>query len=199
MTERPHAPATARNREPILQVLAETLADRRRVLEIGSGTGEHAVYFGAKLPWLTWQTSDLIENHAGINAWIDYAGGENVLRPIALDVRCAEVTESAYDVVFSANTAHIMGLTAVRAMFELAAMALAAGGCLILYGPFRVSGRFTSKSNRDFDASLRARDPEMGIRDLEALDRFAARGALRRGALHEMPANNLLAVWHKAA
>lgn len=199
MSALPSAPAAERNRGPILRILESELEAAKRVLEIGSGTGQHAVHFAARMPWLTWQTSDLAASHADIRAWIEHAGLDNVLPPLELDVRDAEIEQAAYDAVFSANTAHIMDLEAVRSMFLLAGSALADGGRFLLYGPFCVDGQFTSDSNRDFDASLKARDSAMGIRDLQALDRFASASGLARRALHDMPANNFLAVWIRTA
>lgn len=199
MNERPDAPATGRNRDPILAVLVRELADRKHVLEIGSGTGQHAVYFAARLPYLSWQTSDLPESHPGINAWIESATLDNLLSPLALDVESGPDPTGEFDAVFSANTAHIMSPDAVRAMFELIGRVLPEGGVFCLYGPFRLSGEFTSESNAEFDASLRARGGSMGIRDLEWLDELAITAGLRRGALIAMPANNFIAVWRKIA
>lgn len=195
MTPLPNSPACERNRQPILEVLQEEFRNRFRVLEIGSGTGQHAVFFAAALPQLTWQTSDLPENHEGILAWLWHARLENVLEPLALDVRKFDPEGLAFDAVFSANTAHIMSLDAVRCMFRFIGRVLEEGGVFCLYGPFNFGGSFSSDSNADFDASLKQRDPAMGIRDLEELDRFAAAAALSRVRLYAMPANNHIAVW----
>lgn len=199
MPDLPDAPATARNREPILDVLEAELQGCRHVLEIGSGTGQHAVFFAARLPGLTWQTSDLPACHAGIRAWLEASAGANVRPPLALDVLSDPDPRGDYDAVFSANTAHIMSEAAVRAMFALSGRLLPAEAPLLLYGPFRIGGAFTSDSNAAFDASLRARDPSMGVRDLEQLDELADRAGLRRAALIAMPANNFIAVWRKLA
>lgn len=199
MSERPDAPATGRNRDPILAVLAREFADRKQVLEIGSGTGQHAVYFAEHLPHLTWHTSDLAESHAGINAWIESVGLENVRPPLALDVESGPDPAAEFDAVFSANTAHIMSPDAVRAMFDRTGRLLPEGGVFCLYGPFRLKGEFTSESNAEFDASLRSRDRSMGIRDLEWLDELAITAGLRRRGLIAMPANNFIAVWRKLA
>ena len=199
MAELPDAPATARNREPILEVLETEFADRRLVLEIGSGTGQHAVFFAARLPHLVWQTSDVSANHADIRAWVDARGPDNVRPPLALDVLADPDPAGDFDAVFSANTAHIMGNDAVAAMFSLVGRLLPVRGPFCLYGPFRIDGEFTSDSNADFDASLKARNPAMGIRDLESLDRLAGAAGLARDALIAMPANNFIAVWRKIA
>ena len=195
MSGKPCAPAAERNSGPILKVIREVFADASRVLEIGSGTGQHAVHFGREMPHLSWQTSDLEENHAGIRAWLDEARLANVHDPIVLDVLTAELPFSSYDAVYSANTAHVMHIEAVGKMFELVALVLQSGGVFCLYGPFRQNGEFNAASNAHFDAKLRGQDPEMGIRDLEELDRLAGSNGLRRTQLVAMPANNYLAVW----
>ena len=192
---RPNSPAAERNREPILDVLRREFSDCRRVLEIGSGTGQHAVWFAAEMPWLTWQTSDREQNHQGINAWIDTAKVENVRRPLALDVQEPADIAGTYDGIFSANTAHIMSIGAVRDMFGLASELLERDGKFCLYGPFNRNGEFTSDSNRQFDESLRVQNPEMGIRNIEELDDFAGSVNLARLRFFAMPANNNLVVW----
>ena len=171
----------------------------RRVLEIGSGTGQHAVQFARALPHLSWQPSDLDVHHPGIRAWVEYAQLDNLRAPISLDVRSAALQPASIDGVFSANTAHIMAIDAVAAMFALVASALARGGRFCLYGPFRQYGQFNTSSNAAFDATLRARDGSMGIRDLEQLDDFGSAAGLHRVRLYAMPANNHLAVWERTA
>ena len=197
MSEKPNAPATERNREAILQVLQSEFRDTKSVLEIGSGTGQHAVYLARELPYLTWQCSDREINHAGINAWIADAGLGNVLRPLALDVQDTETLSTAYDAVFSANTAHIMSFQAVECMFRIVGSCLAEEGVFCLYGPFNQDGTFSSPSNEKFDASLKAQDAAMGIRDLADLDALAEANGMRRIRLYAMPANNNIAVWQK--
>ena len=149
------------------------------------------------MPWLTWQTSDLEENHAGIKSWIAEAGLENVLNPLRLDVQRPSRIRGEYDAVFSANTAHIMSMEAVSCMFDVAGEALSRGGVFCLYGPLNRDGEFSSESNRRFDQSLRHQDSSMGIRDLADLDQFADRTNMQRERLYAMPANNALAVWRK--
>jgi cyclopropane fatty-acyl-phospholipid synthase-like methyltransferase len=196
----PASLASERNKGPILEVLRKEFAGRRQVLEIGSGTGQHAVYFAANLPHLTWQPSDLAENHAAIRAWIAAAGTPNLCAPVELDVaRPGAPAIAAPDAVFSANTAHIMSLETVQCMFALVGQLLPQDGIFCLYGPFNFQGRYSSDSNADFDASLRARDRSMGVRDIEELDRYAADAGLARVRLYAMPANNHLAVWLKTA
>ncbi len=191
----PTAPAVARNRDAILEVLLPQLKDRNRVLEIGSGTGEHAVYFASKMPWLFWQTSDRIQNHPGILGWLQEAGLANLGDPLELDVSAVHRLDDAYDAVFSANTAHIMSFENVARMFALVGGTLTAGGVFCLYGPFKLEGEFTSESNAAFDESLRAQDENMGIRDLEALDDFGEGAGLLRHSLQPMPANNFMVTW----
>ena len=198
MSDKPNAPAAERNAAAILDVLKDELADARDVLEIGSGTGQHAVAFCAALPYLTWQTSDLEENHASIHAWLDDADLDNVRDPLALDVQDFEAPAASYDAVFSANTAHIMCYAAVESMFALVGRTLRDTGRFCLYGPFSEDGTFNTPSNAEFDRSLRARNPDMGIRDLNDLDGLAAAGGMQRLRRYAMPANNLLVVWQKA-
>ena len=197
MTGEPNAPAAGRNRQPILDVLEIELRKCGSVLEIGSGTGQHAVFFAEAMPWLTWQTSDLAENHPGIRSWTADARLPNLRDPILLDVLQTKGVNGEYDGVFSANTAHIMSMPAVRCMFDVAGRLLSDDGVFCLYGPFNQDGMFSSDSNRDFDRSLRSQDPVMGIRNLEDLDDFAAGSMMQRERLYAMPANNLLAVWGK--
>lgn len=194
---RPTAPAVARNRDAILHVLRTEFAERQRVLEIGSGTGEHGVHFAAAMPWLEWHLSDRRENHAGIKAWLEHAGLSNLTGPVELDVDAPPEFTMAFDGVFSANTAHIMSEGQVRAMVALVARTLEEGGRFVLYGPFRMDGSFTSESNARFDASLRAQKPHMGIRALEDLDRWCDDAGMPRRALYAMPANNFVAVWQR--
>ncbi|MES1942812.1 hypothetical protein PC39_01755 [Salinisphaera sp. PC39] len=193
---KPYAAASERNREPILAVLREHFADRSRVLEIGSGTGQHAVHFGAHLPHLTWRTSDRRANHPGIRAWLTEAALPNVLPPLDLDVT-GEWPDERYDAAFSANTLHIMAWAEVTAMFAGLDRVLAADATLAIYGPFHYGGRATSDSNARFDASLRKRAPHMGIRDAGDVDRLAAEAGLALVADVAMPANNRCRVWRR--
>ena len=197
MSAEHNAPAAIRNRDAILQVLRQELADAQTVLEIGSGTGQHAVHFAAALPELSWQTSDLAENHEAIHYWIEHAGLANVLSPLLLDVSSPGALNTRYSAVFSANTAHIMSADSVFEMFTLVGRTLALDGNFLLYGPFKLEGHFTSDSNRLFDESLRAQDSEMGVRDLEWLDDLGLRNGLVLAKRFAMPANNMLVIWQK--
>lgn len=190
--------ACERNREPILARLRTIFAASRRVLEIGSGSGQHAVHFGAGLPHLLWQTSDLPQNHASILAWLQEAQLPNVLPPLTLDLRAPVWPAAPFDAVFSANTCHILAWPQVEQPFAGAGRLLPAGGLLCVYGPFNYGGRFTSAGNAEFDAALRRQASHMGIRDVEAIGRLAGAAGLMSEADHEMPANNRLLVWRRA-
>jgi len=197
MTDKPEAPATERNRDSILDVLRIEFEQSLSVLEIGSGTGQHAVFLGRELPWLNWQTSDCQKNHDGINAWIADASLANVRRPLDLDVELVGDVPGEYDAVFSANTAHIMNFDAVKCMFEIVGSCLPAKGRFCLYGPFKLDGEFTSQSNKEFDESLKVRDPQMGIRELDTLYVLASDNQLTHARSYAMPANNMLVVWSR--
>ena len=193
---KPYAESCAQNQAPILEVLCEEFANATRVLEIGSGTGQHAVYFGARLPQLSWQTSDVAAHHAGIHAWLDEAALDNVLPPVELDVRReSHWPDARYDAVFSANAVHIMGWDAVVAMFGGLGRVMEDGARLALYGPFNYGGQYTSESNARFDLWLKERDPASGIRNFEDLDNLAREQGLRLHKDHAMPANNRTLVW----
>ncbi len=196
--EKPFSQACENNKAPILAVLREVMAGARSVLEIGSGTGQHAVYFAGQMPWLVWQPSDRRENLPGIRAWMAEAAPGNLREPLELDVDQPDWPALAVDAAFSANTAHIMSWPQVERCFAGVAARLPAGGVFCLYGPFNYAGQFTSESNARFDAMLRARDPASGLRDCEALQALGARVGLALVADHPMPANNRLLVWRKA-
>lgn len=189
------ASAASRNAAPILGVLRHELRDCSTVFEIGSGTGQHAVTFAAAMPGLEWQTSDLAQSHTGIEAWIAESGLDNVVAPLSFDVLTAALPGDRYDAVFSANTAHIMSYAAVCRMFQLVGGMLRRPGVFCLYGPFSRGGAFSTASNEAFDASLRARNPAMGIRDLDDLEKLASENGMRLTKVYAMPANNLLTVW----
>lgn len=195
--EKPFSAACERNREPILAVLREAFADRRDVLEIGSGTGQHAAHFAAQMPWLRWQTSDREENLPGIRAWLAEADLPNTPAPLCLDVAQTPWPVPTCDAVFSANTLHIMSWSEVEALFDGIGRVLADGGVLAIYGPFNIDGRFTSDSNAAFDEALRAAAPHRGIRDAAEVDALAARQGLRLIADHALPANNRCRVWRR--
>jgi SAM-dependent methyltransferase len=177
-------------------VLERVFAHRRLVLEIGSGTGQHAAYFAPALPHLAWQPSDVAENLPGIRAWVADCAASNLLAPIELDVE-REWPRLQADAVFSANTCHIMSWPQVERMFEQVGRLLPARGIFAIYGPFNYGGRFTSESNARFDAMLRTRDPAGGLRDYEAIVALAKRCALTAAEDNPMPANNRLLVFER--
>ena len=190
-----YSEACERNREPIRGVLADVFADSQRVLEIGSGTGQHAAFFAPRLPRLQWQTSDVAAHHPSIEAWID--GVDGALAPITLDVDSSDWPQQRYDSAFSANTAHIMHWPSVVRMFRGVAGILDSGGVFALYGPFNYDGAYTSPGNERFDQHLRSGDAGMGIRDIEAVTDLACSVGMRLLADHAMPANNRLLVWQR--
>ncbi len=197
---KPYSEACERNRGPILEVLREAFAGARDVLEIGSGTGQHAAYFAAHLPHLTWHASDLPQHHDGINAWIAEAALPNLRAPVALDVREARWPLPAvqtFDGVFTANTLHIMDWASVQAAFEGIGRVLHAQGTLVVYGPFNDGGRFTADSNARFDQMLRARGVGSALRDVEAVNALAQGIGLELMRDVAMPANNRILVWRR--
>lgn len=186
-----HAPATARNREPIREVLARELPPRGTVLEIASGSGEHAIHFARAFPQLAWQPSDASEPAlASIAAWRAEAALANLRDPIALDVTAAVWPVAHADAIVCINLTHISPWEATLGLFAGASRLLATGALLYLYGPYRFGGAFTAESNAEFDRSLRARDPRWGVRDLDDLAVAArAQGLVLRDTV-AMPANN---------
>ena len=194
---KPFAESCEQNKHPILTVLREEFAQASEILEIGSGTGQHAVFFAHALPHLHWQTSDCSESHPGILAWLSEDGGDNVHLPLTLDGSRDPWPRHPYDGIFSANTVHIMAWTEVEKLFEGVGQVLAPDGRFCLYGPFNRDGKFTSESNARFDAWLKQRDPKSGIRDRSELDGLARKQGLQRVADHEMPANNRILVWQR--
>jgi SAM-dependent methyltransferase len=196
---RRHAPATLRNREPILGVLRELLPEGARVLEVASGTGEHAAAFARALPGVTWQPSDVDPGAlASIEAWRKEAGAPPNLRPaIALDAAAPPWGMGPVEAVVAINLVHIAPWPTVEGLFEGAAQSLGQGGVLFLYGPYRFDGAFTAPSNAAFDASLRAEDPAWGVRDVADLTELALLSDLAREAVVAMPANNHVLVFRR--
>jgi len=196
LDQKPFASSCAENQDPILEILAPVLARASRVLEIGSGTGQHAVYFAAAMPHLRWQCSDVAEYLPGISAWLDEAALPNLPAPIELDVDTAW-PDGSFDAAYSANTAHIMSLPQVKQMFTAIGCLLSAGAPFALYGPFSEDGRHTSASNAQFDRYLRQHDPLSGVRDLIDLRRFADAAGLSLEDDRPMPVNNRTLIWRK--
>ena len=193
-----HAPAAGRNREPIAAVLTEELPSSGLVVEVASGTGEHAVHFARTFPRLQWQPSDpdpaALESVA---AWREAVRLPNLLPPIRLDASDPAWPVASADAVLCINMIHISPVAATVGLVTGAARLLAPGSPLVVYGPFFEQGVETAPSNLAFDASLQARDPEWGLRSVEWLDRVASEQGFRRSRRVAMPANNLTLVYRR--
>ncbi|RVU81715.1 DUF938 domain-containing protein [Leucothrix sargassi] len=194
---KPFASSCEQNKDPILAVLKTLLPEKQEVLEIGSGTGQHAVYFAEKMPHLTWQCSDQVQYHEGMMLWLNEANLPNVLPPLALNVSTDAWPEKQYDAIYSANITHIMSWDNVIDLFSNAAKHLKPNAKMICYGPFNYSGQYTSQGNRDFDEHLKSGDPLSGIRDFNDLQVLASENGLTLFKDIEMPANNRILVWEK--
>jgi len=195
--DKPYSESCDQNRDPILAVIQPILTDKQSVLEIGSGTGQHATFFARKLPHLIWHTSDRAEYHAGICQWLQEAALDNTRKPVTLDVLQSDWPVSDIDAIFTANTAHIMHDEEVAAMLTGVGKLLAEYGQFILYGPINYNQQYTSESNRRFDVWLKDRDPLSGIPHFEDLQRMTADAGLILQEDHAMPANNRILVWQK--
>lgn len=196
MHTKPFSQACENNKAPILAVLKDAFKSATRVLEIGSGTGQHAVYFSQALPHLVWQPSDRAGNLPGINLWLAEVGHGNVLPPLALDVT-HEDWPQYFDAAFSANTAHIMSWDVASHMIAEVGRRLPVSGVFALYGPFNYNGKYTSASNHEFDLHLKYTNLLQGIRDFEQIEQVANQARLYLQEDHTMPANNRLLVWEK--
>lgn len=195
---KPFSPACERNRIPILKVMQEIItSDDQRLLEVGSGTGQHAVYLAPHFPHMIWVTSDCKENHYGIQLWLEESGAPNIIGPGEFKVGDDHFPNGNFDVVFTANTFHIMPWYLCEELMDMLGKNLNAEAKVMIYGPFNYNGKFTSPSNEEFDQSLRERDPLMGIRDFEEVVRYMEKRAFRLLKDHEMPANNRLLVFKK--
>lgn len=196
---KPYSEACDENKFPILDVLRRYLPEQGHLLEIGSGTGQHAVFFAGHFPRLHWHASDVAMHLAGIRAWTSEYTGNNLHGPYPLDVNQAAWPLDTVNAIFSANTTHIMHWPDVQAMFAGCGRILEAKGLLLLYGPFRYAGKHTSQSNADFDAFLQQRDPGSGIRDVSDLIDLADSAGLELIDDISMPVNNRTLVWQKQA
>lgn len=192
---KPFASAADQNKRPILEVLQRELIGPLKVLEFGSGTGQHACHFCAALPELNWQPSDLADCQAGIRQWIADSGCPNINAPLEFNVLEQPWPAESADVCYTANTFHIVSETAVDAMFSASASLLTPAGRLIVYGPFAINGKHTSRGNEQFDAMLRSGNPDSGIRDLTVLNAIATAIGFKEARVHQMPVNNLLLIW----
>ncbi len=196
--EPPYSEACERNKDPILAHLESYFRKCSSVLEIGTGTAQHAVHFARALPHLNWVTSDLDENLAGIRARLAVAGLGNTQGPLCLDVSDQPWPIDQVDAVFTANTLHIMSWDQVKNLLRGIGTVLASNGILVVYGPFKYDDKFTSRSNANFDLSLKHRDPLSGIRDFKAVNDLGRQAGLKFVADHPMPANNQMLVWKRA-
>jgi hypothetical protein len=197
---KPFSQACENNKQPILNILTKVFKNTEHVLEIGSGTGQHATFFGQKLPHLTWQTSDLPINHAGIHTWLDEANLTNVLKPVVIDLNESwpiSNNNMQIDGIYTANTLHIISWPLVVKFFEGIANNVKNEANICIYGPFNYQGKFTSESNANFDLWLKDRDINSGIRDIEAILTLANSAGLQLIDDHAMPANNRLLVFFK--
>ena len=195
--EKPFSPACERNQEPIFSAISPILKNVHDVLEIGSGTAQHAAYFAKLMPWLNWQCSDVQENLAGIQMWVDDANLSNLLAPIELDVSTTSIKRQ-YDGIYSCNTLHIMSEQHVKDFFKLISTITTDHADLIIYGPFNYQGQYTAGSNADFDRWLKERNPESSIRDFEWINELAERIGFILVDDKTMPANNRFLHWHHA-
>lgn len=195
---KPFADACEQNKLPILQVIRRYFDSATNILEIGSGTGQHAVFFAENFPHAKWHCSDLTVHHSGIKQWLADYSGSNLTGPYPLDVKQDNWPAESFDGVFSANTAHIMSWPEVQHMFRGISNCLTQAGYFCLYGPFNYDDKYTSASNKQFDRFLKARDPNSGLRDLGDLTKLATSVGLTLINDHEMPVNNRTLVWQKA-
>lgn len=195
--DRPFSQACENNKAAILDVLQRCFADMDYVLEIGSGTGQHAVFFAEQLKHLQWQPVDQQEYIEGINRWLNWAALDNILPPKVLDITQPWPVQST-SAIFSANTLHIMSWQQVEGFFASVGTVLQPEGVCCIYGPFNYNGEFSSASNANFDRWLKQRDPLSGIRDFDAVNSLAAQAGLELQDDSAMPANNRCLVWKKA-
>ncbi len=192
---KPFSQSCENNKKPILDVLHSEFLERSSVLEVGSGTGQHAVFFAKHLPHLNWQTSDLTENHDGISEWIEEASLPNLKKPLDLNAEKQPWNIEPVDAVFSANTLHIMSWQQVELLFKGLPNFLLPQAKVVIYGPFNYNGKFTSESNARFNEWLISQAPYRAIRDFEAVNSLAESVGLTLLNDYEMPANNRILVW----
>ena len=188
--KKPYSESCDQNKDAILSVISAVFSSSSSVLEIGSGTGQHAVYFAEKMPYLKWYTSDCKSYLEGINMWLSDAGLSNVQMPFELDVSSSEWPDLDVDAIFTANSIHIMSQQDMVNFMAGAGHLLGRQGHLLIYGPFNYKGTYTSKSNESFDQWLKGRDSASGIKHFEEMESQANHNSMRLVADYEMPANN---------
>lgn len=194
---KPYSESCDQNRNPILNIIQKLFANKKYILEIGSGTGQHAAYFAKHMPHLIWQCSDQTAYHNGINQWIKEAKLNNILAPIALNVSKDDWPSTNTDAIFSANSVHIMSWDNVKDLINNAGKLLTKNGLLVLYGPFNYNNQYTSQSNKQFDRWLKQREPKSGIRDFEDINKLAKQAKFILQNDYPMPANNRILCWKK--
>jgi len=194
---KPYAESCIQNQQVILDVLKNIFSEPGSVLEIGSGTGQHAVFFTAHLSHLSWQPSDLEAEHLGMKMWFDEVEHDRISSPLVLDVDMAQWQVDKKDYVFTANTTHIISTEQAEKMFKHVGECLKSSGLFAQYGPFNYNGKYTSESNADFDVWLKQRNPKSGIKDFEIIEKLAAENNMTLLNDIEMPANNRILVWQK--
>jgi len=192
-----YAPACDRNQDYILEVLREILPDKKSLLEIGSGTGQHAAYLAPYFPDLRWQPTDLEQNLASINAWCSEHAGNNINTPRVLDLASGQWPVDSCDAVICINTIHIVSWRLVEKLFSGAGKTLSTGGIIYVYGPYQYAGKELEESNQNFNVWLKDRDPESGIREFEKVNALAEKSGLVFKFDKLMPANNRSIVWEK--
>ena len=196
--DKPFSQACENNKQPILEVLSRYLTEPASLLEVGSGTGQHAAFLSGMLPHIRWQPSDVMGNLAGISSWTEETGHPNLATPILFNVNQTDALPQAHDHLFSANTLHIMSWPEVETFFTLIPQLVNTAGYVFFYGPFKYNGDFTSPSNANFDLWLKERGQHQGIRDFEAIAGLAEQADLSLVEDVRMPANNQVLVWKKS-
>ncbi|HFD10869.1 MAG TPA: DUF938 domain-containing protein [Crenotrichaceae bacterium] len=194
---KPFSPSCERNQEPIANKLIDIFKSVARVIEIGSGTGQHAVYFARKMPWLEWQPTDVEDNLSGIQEWVAEAALSNLRSPLVLDVNNERWPQYQFDGLFTANTLHIMSWQSVQNFMQKAAQRLDLDGYLTIYGPFNYGGNYTSTSNEQFDQWLKQQSEHSTIRNFEDVQELATFHSLELCEDYAMPAHNRLLLWKK--
>lgn len=199
MSQKNYAPSVERNKDPIYKVLKEYIDSKARLLEIGSGTGQHAVFLGEKFPKIQWITSDVKPNHSDIKEWLKEAKLPNVHGPEVLKIGKDDFPRGKFDFIFTANTLHIMSWKEDKSLFKLLGKRLREGAIVFFYGPFNYEGKFTTPSNEEFDGWLKNRDSKSGIRNFEDINQSMEKSGFELINDHEMPANNRLLVFKRLA